>query len=248
MKVIRTLLLGCFTAFAQQHDVSPVDIEEGARYFGNFCAQCHGAEGNAMQGADLSRPTLRRATNDDLLASIMQSGLPGTAMPPNALRPREVFTIIAYIRSLSAAPPRAASNGSAARGQALFTGKGGCVNCHRVGDKGAYVGPNLSEIGLLRRVANLERSLLDPAAEILSQNAILAAVTSAGSTVRGRVLNEDTHTVQLMDQDGTFQSLRKDTLRSLTRETATPMPSFRGRFTPEELADLLAYLSTLRGI
>jgi putative heme-binding domain-containing protein len=234
-------------AVGQQRDANSVEIEEGARHFANFCAQCHGAEGNAMQGVDLSRPNLRRATSDELLAQIMRSGLPGTAMPPNALRPREVVTIVAYIHSLRTAAPRAASASGAARGQALFTGKGGCSGCHRVGDKGGYAGPDLTEIGLLRRVASLEKSLLEPAAEVLSQNAMLAAVTQAGATIRGRVLNQDSHTVQLLDQTGRLQSLRKDTLRSLTRETATTMPSYRDRFTAEELADLLAYLTTLRG-
>ena len=200
-----------------------------------------------MSTADLSRPNLRRATNDDLLAAIMQSGLPGTAMPPNALRPREVFTIVAYINSLRTAPPRAASAGSAARGKALFAGKGACVDCHRVGDQGKFVGPNLDEIGLLRRTASLEVSLLDPVAEILSQNAILTAVTTAGATIRGRVLNEDSHTVQLLDQTGKFQSFSKAGLRSLTRDTTSDMPSYRDRLTAVELADVVAYLTTLRG-
>lgn len=247
MKVVLTFLL-CCAALAQQHDVSPIDIEEGARYFGNFCAQCHGAEGNAMPQADLSRPNLRRATTDDLLASIMVSGIPGTAMPPNALRPREVFTIVAYIGSLRTAPPGVASRGNAARGQALFSGKGNCLSCHRVGDKGAFVGPNLSEIGLLRRAAALERSVVNPAAEILSTNATVVAVSDSGTTIRGRVLNEDTHSVQLMDQNGRFQSFAKNALRSLTRETTTAMPSYKDRLTVAELVDLVAYLTTLRGL
>lgn len=200
-----------------------------------------------MSNADLSRPNLRRATNDDLLAAIMQSGLPGTAMPPNALRPREVFTIVAYINSLRTAPPRVGSAGSAARGKALFAGKGGCLSCHRVGDQGRFVGPNLDEVGLLRRTANLERSVLDPGAEVLSQNAILTAVTNTGATIRGRVLNEDSHTVQLLDQTGKFQSLVKATLKSLTRDTTSSMPSYRDRLTAAELADVVAYLTTLRG-
>lgn len=116
-----------------------------------------------------------------------------------------------------------------------------------MGDRGAYVGPNLSEVGLLRRTASLEKSVLDPGAEILSQNVILTAVMGAGVTIRGRVLNEDSHTVQLLDQTGKFQALAKATLRSLTRETTSSMPSYRDRFTAAELADLVAYLTTLRG-
>lgn len=90
--------------------------------------------------------------------------------------------------------------------------------------------------------------MLDPAAEILSQNAMLAAVTQSGATIRGRVLNQDSHTVQLMDTNGRLQSLRKDSLRSLTREATTSMPPFRDRFTAAELADVVAYLTSLRGL
>jgi mono/diheme cytochrome c family protein len=50
-----------------------------------------------------------------------------------------------------------------------------------------------------------------------------------------------------MDASGRLRSLRKDTLRSLTRETTSPMPSYRDRFTREQLADVVAYLASLRG-
>lgn len=200
-----------------------------------------------MPAADLTRPTLPRAPSDEQLASVMLNGIPGTAMPRNALNQRQVFTIVAYIHSLRTAPPGAGS-GDAARGRALFEGKGDCLTCHRVGDRGSYAGPDLTEIGLLRRAADLETSLLDPAAEIQSQNATLTAVTAAGETVRGRVLNADTHTVQLIDDSGRMRSLRKAELRSLTRDAASPMPSYRDRFTAGELADVVAYLATLRGL
>ena len=153
MRAISLSLLAATALWAQQHDVVPADIEEGARYFGNFCAQCHGPDGNAMPGADLTRPVLRRASTDDQIASIMLDGIPGTAMPPNALNQRQVFTLVAFIRSLGAAPDPTISGGDRTRGQALFEGKGGCLGCHRVRDRGSYSGPDLSEIAMLRRAA-----------------------------------------------------------------------------------------------
>src|SRR5262249_19039962 len=156
------LLLFTGLLFAQQHDIIPADIEEGARNFGNFCAGCHGPDGNAMADADLTKPKLRHATTDDQIANIILTGIPGTPMPPNTVNQRQLFTLVAYIRSLSTAPPRSTAQGDAARGQAIFENKGECLTCHRVRDKGSQIGPNLSDIGILRRAGELEKSLTDP--------------------------------------------------------------------------------------
>jgi putative heme-binding domain-containing protein len=247
MRAAGFTVLAATLGLAQPRGVVPADIEEGARNFGNFCAQCHGADGNAMPGADLTRPALRRAATDDQIANLILSGIPGTAMPPNNLNQRQVFTIVQFIRSLSTAPPRAGSGGSAARGQAIFEGQGQCLNCHRVRDRGGFLGPPLTDIGVLRRAANLEQSLLDPAAQVLPQNAVVAVVTQQGENVRGRIVNADTHTIQILDSGGKLRSFRRETVRNVNREAGSPMPSYRDRLTREEIADVVAYLSSLRG-
>ena len=239
-------LLAAGFVCGQQRGFIPADIEEGGRYFASFCAACHGPDGNAMADADLSKPTLRRAANDNQIASVMMSGIPGTGMPPNALNPRQVQTIVAYIHSLRTAPPRVVGSG-ALPGQAIFEGKGGCLGCHRVGEKGGHTGPNLSDIGILRRAAEIERSMVDPAAEVLSQNSTAVAVTKGGETIRGRLLNADTHAVQMVDAGGRLRNLQRDTLRSFAQERTTTMPSYRERLSAQELTDVVAYLVSLRG-
>ena len=67
-------------------------------------------------------------------------------------------------------------DGDAARGKAIFEGKGGCVQCHRVGANGSRVGPDLSDIGALRRTVEIERSLLDPNDEAAKPVRTLAEV------------------------------------------------------------------------
>jgi putative heme-binding domain-containing protein len=144
--------------------------------------------------------------------------------------------------------PRATGAGDAGRGQALFEGKGGCLGCHRVAGKGSRKGPDLNDVGAVRNAASLERSLLDPNETILPQHRYVHAVTKSGATITGLRLNEDTHTVQLIDENERLVSLSKSDLREYTLLKTSPMPSYQGRLTPQEIADLVTYLFTLKGL
>ena len=62
-------------------------------------------------------------------------------MPPFALDNAEMAGIIAYLRNMNAFDAATVKTGDAARGRAIFNGKGGCTGCHRVGAAGSRVGP-----------------------------------------------------------------------------------------------------------
>jgi hypothetical protein len=68
-----------------------------------------------------------------------------------------------------------------------------------------------------------------------------------GRTLTGRRFNEDTFTVQLIDQQEKLHSLEKKDIRTLEVQTVSPMPSFNGKLTTDELSDVIAYLITLKG-
>ena len=74
------------------------------------------------------------------------------------------------------------------------------------------------------------------------------AVTRDGKVINGRRLNEDTYTVQLIDEQEHLLSLTKADLREYTVLKSTPMPSYKDKFSSQELADLEAYLLSLRGV
>ena len=78
-------------------------------------------------------------------------------------------------------------------------------------------------------------------------NRPVRAVTRDGRTITGRRLNEDSYTVQLIDEHETLVSLTKADLREYTILTVSPMPPYKGRLTEDELADLVSYLLTLKG-
>ena len=65
--------------------------------------------------------------------------------------------------------------------------------------------------------------------------------------INGRRLNEDTYTVQLFDDQEKLLSLTKADLREYTILTVSPMPSYKDRLTQDELADVVAYLLSLKG-
>ena len=78
-------------------------------------------------------------------------------------------------------------------------------------------------------------------------NRPVVVVTPDGERVTGRRLNEDSYTVQLIDGQERLLSFDKAELRAYTILTESPMPSYADRLSPQELADLLAYLVSLKG-
>lgn len=229
-----------------QHTFTPADIVEGGKAYGANCVVCHGAEGNLISGIDLGHGKFRRASTDAELVDIILNGIAGTAMPAHPMPEFAVQTIVAYLRSM-ATEGRTAVRGDAGRGKLVFEGKGACRSCHRVNGVGSRLGPELSEIGALRRVAELERSLREPNAEILPQNRSYRVVTKAGETVSGRLLDEDTFSVQLMDGQERLRSFQRINLRQAAFIEESPMPSFQGKLSGAELDDVTAYLASLKG-
>jgi putative heme-binding domain-containing protein len=232
-------------ALAAQHESTPADIEQGARLFLANCAACHGPEGDAVFGVDLAHGEFRLASTDADLIRIIRNGIVGTDMPPGNFTDEQAGTIVAYLRSL-ASTSVAAVPGDADRGKAVFETKGACLTCHRVHTNGSKVGPDLSDIGQFRRAEELERSLLDPGAEIQPQNRSFRVVTRDGAIVTGRLLNHDTYTVQMIDSAEKLRSFSNASLRESGFVEQSPMPSYRGKLTPDELTDVIKYLVTLR--
>ena len=137
--------------------------------------------------------------------------------------------------------------GDAARGRTVFEGKGQCLSCHAVGGVGSRLAPSLTEIGSFRRVVEIRTSLVEPDAEIRPENRSVRAVTRDGATINGRLLNQDTFTLQLLDAQERLLLLEKSNLREFSVLKTSPMPSYRDKLSAQELADLVGYLASLRG-
>jgi putative heme-binding domain-containing protein len=230
---------------------SPSDIQGGSRIYTAQCAACHGPNGDGVAKVDLRSGKFSRATSgdhlDDDLRKLISTGVSGTAMPPFKFDPTQLNMIVAYLRNMRDFNTHTVKVGEALRGQAVFEAKGQCLTCHRVNGKGSRVGPDLSDIGGNRSAEVLERSLLDPNASIQPANRFVRAVTRDGKTVRGRRLNEDSYTVQIMDEQERLVSLVKADLREYTVIKTSAMPSYKDTLSSDERADVIAYLLTLKG-
>ena len=231
-----------------QHSFTPIDVEDGGRLYRANCSICHGAQGDGIAGIDLGHGKFRRAKDDDDIAAIIRTGIPGTAMPPNNFSDFQSLTIVAYLHSIAAAIAGSTSGGDPVSGKAIYDGKGGCASCHRIRGAGSRTGPDLSDIGNLRLAGELERSITDPDAEILAQNRTFRAVTKEGATITGTLLNEDKYAVQLLDSTGRLVSLRRANLKESGVLEKSPMPSYKDKLSNSELADLVSYLVSLKGV
>jgi putative heme-binding domain-containing protein len=155
------------------------------------------------------------------------------------------FCVLALMAGALVAQGQEQPAGDPARGKALFASKG-CQNCHRIQGEGGRLGPDLSEIGSARQPAQLDRSIVDPDAEIAPQNRPFRIVTKAGETINGKLLNQDTFTVQIFDSKEQLRSFSKSDLREYTFVDKSPMPSFQDKLSTQELGDVVAYLSSLK--
>ena len=227
---------------------APADIQFGSRVYAAQCVVCHGATGDTVAGVDLRSGRFRRASSDFELIEIIMTGIPGTAMPKFTFSAAELTGIVAYLRNMRDFNAGAAALGDPARGQTLFEGRGRCATCHRLNGKGPRLAPDLSDVGALRTADGLQRSILDPGGSIQPVNRSVRAVTRDGRIITGRRLNEDTYSVQLIDQQERLVSLVKADLREYTVIKTSSMPAYKGTFSQAEVADVVAYLLSLKGL
>ncbi len=236
-------------ARAQDHsgNYPPMAIENGALLYGANCAQCHGVGGDTVPGVALKTGTFKRAPADEDLARLLTTGIPGTAMPATRLSPVEANALVAYLRTMRDFNSPAVMAGNTARGRTLFDAKGACSTCHRVNGNGSRVAPDLSDVGANRGADFLWRKLQDPTATMIPLNRPVHIVLKSGRTIDGRRLNEDTYSIQVMDNQERLVSVMKSDVKDFSISRTSPMPAFKEKLAPQELADVVSYLVSLKG-
>ena len=124
----------------------------------------------------------------------------------------------------------------------------GCLSCHRVAGTGAYVGPDLSDVGASYSVEQIRAALVSPKKDVAPQHRSIRLVTKDGQTITGRILNQDGFSVQIIDSSSELRSFLKSNLREFTIITANPMPAYGDKMSAEDMTALVQYLSSLKDI
>jgi PQQ-dependent dehydrogenase (methanol/ethanol family) len=229
----------------------------GKRQYEARCVGCHGEDG--MGGGhgpaivDVPRP---RATSKAAVLEIIHKGVPGRGMPAFQFYDEDASAIADYVMALKS-PVKSpvetrtpAAPGDAAAGERFFRQRT-CASCHMVRGRGGVLGPDLSNVGRERTLAQIEQALHDP-----GTNSPLAgqgrrrgkpsypAVTVRlrdGRTIQGIAKNESNFDLQVLGTDEKLYLLTKDQVIETVREKSL-MPKIEA--TPAEIRDLIAYLNT----
>ena len=119
------------------------DVAAGRELYQKNCEVCHGydGKGNTVAGAglypapaNLSQPSAGKRTDGELFYFI-RNGIRNTAMPGLSLPDRQIWQVVAFIRSLpltspQIAPASAVAGGYPAAAPASYVGSAACKSCH----------------------------------------------------------------------------------------------------------------------
>jgi len=145
----------------------------------------------------------------------------------------------------SAARRALQTTGNSDRGVALFTSQS-CRACHTVADGQMPRGPHLVDIGKRYSRAELVESILKPGAKIAQGYEAYTFATADGRVFSGFIVSEGAAVIQIREPSGVLRELKRADIEERRRQESSAMPEgIAGNLTPEQLADLVAYLQSL---
>ena len=143
--------------------------------------------------------------------------------------------------------------GSRRRGEKIFADPAGplagvCATCHRVRGFGGDFGPDLSLAGSVYPRSDLVRSILEPGSRIVQGFEQVVVETARGEKFTGALRHETADALTVKGADGQPHIVRKADVKHRQALPASLMPAGLSlALTPEQFADLIAYLESLRG-
>ena len=141
-----------------------------------------------------------------------------------------------------------ANRGDPRRGRILFDDPRGvgCIKCHRVNGAGGEGGPDLSRVAANYGRAELIESVLFPSKKVADGFRTTTLALADGQVLSGLVIADGGERLVLVDSQGAKHDVRKSDIEQQTQSDKSPMPDgLQAGLTPQEFADLIAYLETL---
>ena len=139
-----------------------------------------------------------------------------------------------------------AGGGNSVRGREVYLNaeKSGCSKCHRLGDQGTAIGPDLTGAGKRFPKIHIIESILEPSRAIGPAFRNLSVRLKDGQELTGVRVAETESTLTLGDAQGHTHALRKDQIAELQILELSIMPEgLESGLTDAEFVDLVAFLA-----
>lgn len=241
------LACGLSLLFAQNPPVSSANLARGQKVYAEHCVGCHGADFRGTdQGPALTGNSRVRKMSLDRLRGVISRGIPNTGMAAFEFPAQDVDALALFIHSLNSRAADSNLPGNPAPGEQFFFGKGKCSSCHMVSGRGQPIGPDLSNLGDERTVGEIQSAMVEPNVEPTPGYGLVTVNLRDGSVLRGFARNRSNFDLRVEDLQGAFHLLQEDQIASIQDEKQSAMRPVEA--TPEELQNLMAYLSRLTGV
>lgn len=141
--------------------------------------------------------------------------------------------------------------GNAERGRKLFfdAEKSQCIKCHRLGDQGERIGPELTGVGNRFSRIHIVESILEPSRTLAPSYESVTVALKDGRILSGLRVAETDVTLTLADNQAAKHVLEKPTIEERRVQPTSIMPDgLEKRFTTDEFVDLIAFLVSQKGV
>lgn len=241
-------------AFPERPPADPGLVAHGEQLFSVNCSFCHGSDARGGEtGPNLLRDQLvMDDRNGELIATVVQNGIPDKGMPKFAtLGSSDVVAIAAFVHSLGlgrGGPPVPVNPvvGDAAAGKAFFEGSGKCATCHSAtGD--------LAGVGSKYDPRTLQGKFLMPnggrgAAPANIPPTTVTVTPPNGQKVEGTLVTIDEFSVTLRTADGSERSfsVNDDVPKVEVHDPLQGHKDLLPKYFDAQIHNLTAYLVTLK--
>jgi len=228
-------------------------VEAGRTQFVSQCGFCHGRDAaGGAGGPDLTRSVLvAEDVRGDRLGPFIRSGRPDRGMPAFPVSDSDLAAVVAFIHDqklqadLSSGGRRSVDatdleSGNTAAGKRYF--EAACVRCHSATGDLAGVATRHQGLTLLQR-------MLYPSAGRGSSGRAPQTVTvtlPSGQAITGRLAYRDEFTIAVTDAAGWFRSWPASQVRFTLDDPLQAHVEQLGKYSDDDMHNVLAYLQTLR--
>lgn len=139
------------------------------------------------------------------------------------------------------------SRGNAGRGRDVFKNvkKSSCLQCHRLGEKGGKIGPDLAGIGRRFSRIHLIESILEPSRTIAPSYATISVALNDGRVLTGVRVAQSEELITVGDNQGKLHEIPRGDIEEISSPKVSTMPEgLEKKLTDREFVDLVAFLES----